>query len=296
VLTAVRDGKWLEGLTGREALFSLPVRFAVRPSEWQRSVDADTILRTSMALTNQFYFVKFSEPASNATTTQPTAMTIVMNHGGEFVDVLQLQQPDTQLIGASRTLTAEAGPAGSQGVVAGDQASFQTHWQQTAGSASASFTRTVTALDEGSTLSVIDNSPGYSIQSLLRPASGMAFTSVTIDGQSARVCLTKVGGEEPCLQLWVAQADAAWQQTSRGLSIRTATSTQLSLYVTDLTGGDASVGLAVIDPAAAVTQHDVKAAILLDIDPAYDDRRLRLQALGFEVVRQIGPYAVLRRP
>lgn len=296
VLTAVRDGKWVEGLTGREALFSLPVRFAVRPSEWQRSADADTILRTSMALTNQYYFVKFSEPATSGTTTQPTAMTIAMNHGGEFVDVLQLRQADTQLVGNSRTLTAEAGPAGSEASVAGDQATFQTHWQQTAGAASASFTRTVTALNEGSTLSVIDNAPGYAIQSALRPAPGMAFTSVNVDGQSARVCLTKVGAGEPCLQLWASQADAAWQMTSGGLTIRTTDSTQLSLYVTDLTGGDASVGLGVIDPAAAIAQHDVKAAILLDIDPAYDDRRLRLEALGFEVVRQIGPYAVLRRP
>ena len=63
VLTSVRDGKWLEGLTGREALFSLPVRYAVRPDEWQRSVDADTILRSSAALTNQFYFVKFWVPS-----------------------------------------------------------------------------------------------------------------------------------------------------------------------------------------------------------------------------------------
>ncbi len=41
VLTDVREGKWVEGLTGREALFSQPVRYAFRPNEWQRSVDAD---------------------------------------------------------------------------------------------------------------------------------------------------------------------------------------------------------------------------------------------------------------
>ena len=47
VLTEVRDGKWLEGLTGREALFGQPVRYAFRPAEWQRSADADALLRSS---------------------------------------------------------------------------------------------------------------------------------------------------------------------------------------------------------------------------------------------------------
>jgi hypothetical protein len=296
VLTAVRDGKWLEGLSGREALFSLPVRFAVRPSEWQRSVDADTILRSSLALTNQFFFVKLSDPAIGGVAVQPTAMTIAMNHGGEFVDVLQLRQADTQLVGASRTWMAEAGPAGSTTTVGPAQATYETAWRQQAGAASASFSRTITALDQGSTLAMVDSSPGYTIQSVLRPASGMAFTSATIEGQSARICLSAVGAAEPCLQLYVSQPDAAWQVTSAGLSVHTTVSTQLSLYLTDLTGGAASVGLAVIDPAAAVAQHDVKAAILLDIDPAYGDRRSRLQALGFEVVQEIGPYAVLRRP
>src|SRR4029079_9632348 len=97
VLTSVRDGKWVEGLTGREALFNLPVRFAVRPDEWQRSVDADTILRSSAALTNQFYFVKFSEPASTGSATAPGAITISMKHGGELGYALPLQQSATHL-------------------------------------------------------------------------------------------------------------------------------------------------------------------------------------------------------
>ena len=306
VLTSVRDGKWLEGLTGREALFNLPVRFAVRPEEWQRSVDADTILRSSAALTNQFYFVKFWDPVAAAmaaapaatapAATAPAAMTISMNHGGEFVDVLELRQADTQLIGATRTWTAQVGPVGAEGRLTPQSATYQTRWGQSRGPASASFVRTVSVLDEGSTMSLIDNAPGYAIQSVLRPAAGMSFTSISIDGRKASLCLTRIGDREPCLQLWASEPDAQMRSTSQGLAIRTTTSTQLSLYLTDLTAGGDSVGLGLVEPSAVVERHDIRAAILLAIDPAFDDRRLRLEAVGFHLVRQIGPYAVLQRP
>jgi hypothetical protein len=296
VLTSVRDGKWLEGLTGREALFNLPVRFAVRPEEWQRSVDADTILRSSAALTNQFYFVKFSDSLSADSGSAPATTTISMNHGGEFVDVLELRQADTQLIGASRTWTAEAGPLGAEGRLAPQSATYQTRWAQSRGAESAAFSRTVTVLNEGSTISLIDNAPGYAIQSVVRPAPGMRFTSVSIDGRMARLCLTRIGEQEPCLQLWASESDSELRSTAQGLAIRTATSTQLSLYVTDLTPGGDSVGLGLIEPAAAFERHNIRAAILLATDPAFDDRRARLEAAGLQLARQIGPYAVLQRP
>lgn len=296
VLTSVRDGKWLEGLTGREALFNLPVRFAVRPDEWQRSVDADTILRSSAALTNQFYFVKFSAPASARRASVPAATTISMNHGGEFVDVLQLRPADTHLIGASRRWTAQAGAVGTDASLAATSATYRTRWAQARGKQSASFSRTVTVVDQGSTMSVIDNAPRYRIESVLRPASGAAFTSVSIDGRKARLCLARVGEQEPCLELWASEPDAQLRSTSQGLVVRTTKSTQLSLYLTDLTAGGDSVGLGLIDPAAVVARRDVKAAILLATDPAFDDRRARLEAVGLHLVRQIGPYAVFQAP
>jgi hypothetical protein len=294
VLTSVRDGKWLEGLTGREALFNLPVRFAVRPDEWQRSVDADTILRSSMALANQFYFLKLSEPASNGDASAPTTTTISMNHGGEFVDVLQLRRGDTSLMGAYGTLTAQLGPVGSDAWQTAQQASYRTRWAQRSGARTAAFSRTVTLLNDGSTMSVIDSAPRYRIESVLRPAGGMAFTSVSIDGRSARICVAKVGEQEPCLQVWASEPDALLRSTSQGLEVQTTTSTQLSLYITDLTASGASVGLGLIDPAAVIARHDVKAAILLAADPAFDDRRARLEALGLQLVRQIGPYAIFQ--
>ncbi|MDQ4041408.1 MAG: hypothetical protein M3141_06620, partial [Actinomycetota bacterium] len=48
VLADVREGKWIEGLTGRPALFSQSVRYAFRSDEWQRSTDADALLRSTL--------------------------------------------------------------------------------------------------------------------------------------------------------------------------------------------------------------------------------------------------------
>jgi hypothetical protein len=296
VLTSVRDGKWLEGLTGREALFDLPVRYAVRPDEWQRSVDAQAILRSSGALTNEFYFVKLSDPASNGSATVPAATTIAMNHGGEFVDVLQLRRSDTRLIGASRSWTAQAGPVGTEQSIGPSSAAYISRWEQSRGAESAAFSRTVTVLAGGSTMNIVDNAPGYRIQSLLRPAFGVTFTSVGLDGRQARLCLPRVGEREPCIDVWASEPDAQLRATADGIVAETTTSTELSLYLTDDTSGGSSVGLDVIDPAAVAARHDLKAAILLATDPAYVSRRARLEALGFQLVSQIGPYAVLQRP
>jgi hypothetical protein len=296
VLTSVRDGKWLEGLTGREALFDLPVRYAVRPDEWQRSVDAQTILRTSGALTNEFYFVKLSDLASNGTGAAPAATTIAMNHGGEFVDVLQLRRSDTKLIGASRTWPALTGPVEAEQSIGPSSATYVTRWEQSHGARSAAFSRTVTVLAGGSTMSIVDNAPGYRIQSLLRPAYGVTFTSVGLDGREARLCLPRVGEQEPCIDLWASEPDAQLRSTPDGIVAETTTSTQLSLYLTDITAGGSSVSLGVIDPAAVAARHDLKAAILLASDPVFLSRRARLEALGFGIVSQIGPYAVFQRP
>jgi len=217
-----------------------------------------------------------------------------MNHGGEFVDVLQLRQADTHLIGTSRTWTAQAGPLGTDESRTATSATYLTRWEQSRGAESASFSRTVTVTDEASTMSVVDNAPGYRIESVLRPAAGMAFTSVSIDGRTARLCLARIGEQEPCVELWASEPDAQLRSTSQGIAIQTTTSTQLSLYLTDLTAGGDSVGLGLIDPAAVVARHDVKAAILLATDPAFGDRRARLEAVGLQLVRQIGPYAVFQ--
>jgi len=293
----VRDGKWLEGVTGREALFSQPVRYAFRPDEWQRSVDADTLLTTTGALTNQFFFVKYGDRLGHGSNSAIRSMTIAMNHGGEFVDVLQLRASATQLVGTAgvQFAVAETGPRGMTSVLGSGSASLTTRWRQAHGSTTAAFKRTVELLDNGSTMSITDSSPGYRLQTTLAPPLGMAIVSLQIQGQVARMCLTEIGGSEPCLRVYVSQPDAVLSAAPGGLSVRTTTSTRLSLFVTDLTAGGASVGLAILDPAQIVREHDVRAAILVRTDPAYAARSRRLSSLGFHSVGPAGIYDVMVR-
>jgi hypothetical protein len=296
VLTAVREGKWLEGMTGREALFSQPVRYAFRADEWQRSIDADVLSRSTAALTNQFFFVKFSNRVGSSATSAVTGMTIAMNHGGEFVDVLQLAQGSTQLIGAAPpTLSAETGPDGMSTGLTTTTATLTTHWRQARGTVTAAFDRSVQLLDGGSTMSVTDSSPGYRLTTQLRPPLGMAMTSVLVDGREARICMTLIGDQQPCVRIWVTQADATLTATTQGITLATSTSSRLEFYITDLTPGGTSAGLNVLDPARLMAEHNVRAAILVRIDPAYGERSRRLEALGFHELPPVGIYAVLVR-
>jgi hypothetical protein len=296
VLTTVRDGKWLEGMTGREALFSQPVRYAFRTDEWQRSIDAEALLRSSAAMTNQFFFVRYADRSGTGALSTPSGLTISMNHGGEFVDVLQQGPADTHLTAKDKVnWVGEAGPQGMSTRLTRTAASLTTSWHQARGSATVSFSRTVALLSNGSTLTLTADSPGHLIQTVLRPASGIALTSLLVAGREAEACFTLIGDRQPCVRIWSGEPDAVLQATDAGLAVRTTTSTRLELYVTDLTPGDASVGLKIIDPATLLAQRDVRGAILVQTDPAFDGRRTRLESLGFELKQSVGLYAVFIR-
>lgn len=298
VLTAVRDGKWLEGLTGREALFSLPVRYAFRSTEWQRSVDADAVLRSSAALTNEFFFLKYTDTAAGPTGPVPSNLIIAVNHGGEFLEVLRLAPSDTRLTSVDGTTTVGTMAAtGASAEWTDTSAAIRTDWAGRAGSVDVTVARNVEMWRDGATLHLVDIAAGATLDSVFLPPSGMAFTSVDIVGPEAEVCFTQVGATAPCLRLWVSQDDAILEATPPGgLRVRTTQSTRLDIHITALTAAGPSVGLGILDPNTLVSEHAIGAAILVATEPAFAFRRERLESLGFEMAYRSGPYAVLVRP
>ncbi len=297
VLTSVRDGKWLEGLTGRSALFSQPVRYAFRPTEWQRSVDADALLRSTLSLTNEYFFVKFIESVGRGATAAPTSLLVAANHGGEYVDLLQVAPAGTQIASAGRLTTLSAmTPRSVEHRSTETVVGVRTVWRGVGPSEGLFLSRRLELARNGSTLRIIDYSNGDRLRTDLQPVGGMAFTSVELDGRQARVCLTRIGASHPCLRIWVAQADAVIEQLEGSqLRVRTRHSPRLEIHVTVLTEASAPVSLGLLEPAALVAKHDVAAAILFEPDPASAARRARLVALGFREVRHFGPYAVMLR-
>lgn len=295
VLTEVRDGKWLEGLTGREALFGQPVRYAFRPAEWQRSADADALLRSSTTLTSGYVTALFVD-AAGAQRGVPSDVLVRANHGGEFVDVLRLPPRATRIGAEGGAIRADAlVPVRAAYSTTDRQASVGTVYQH-AGSDAFVFTQTVTTYVEGTTVRILQRSPDRSLTTELTPAFGMAITSLDINGSEAVACFTELGGTAPCVRIYAAHPGARLQATpGGGLRTRSDATGTVDLLITALTAGDASIGLGLLEPAQLVDDHDVGAALLFAADPSYPARLARLEALGFEEARAFGPYRVLLR-
>ena len=296
VLTEVREGKWLEGLTGRAALFNQPVRYAFRPTEWQRSIDADALMRSTGTVTSGYVAAQFTGQAGPSPDGVPAGLRLRANHRGEFVDLLDLPRTATRITGLDGTVTgAGLVPVRVTQRETERQVSVRTVWGR-AGDPSFSFTQTVTSYVEGTTLRVTQAAPGHALATELTPIAGMALSSLLIDGNLAIACFADRGGSSPCVQIRATHADARLGRTTGGgLEVASGPSGRIDLLVTALTAGDASVGLGILDPARLVDAYDVGAALLYELDPSYAERRLRLEAIGFEEARAFGPYRVLIR-
>jgi hypothetical protein len=296
VLTEVREGKWVEGLTGREALFSQPVRYAFRRTEWQRSVDADALLRSTTALTSGLIGAFFTESVASQGQSAPAGLVVRANHGGELVDLLRLRRSDTTIIAdAAPTIHADRlVPLRVVELVKDEQLSLSTVWADRSGTLS--LTQAVTVWRGGTSLALTQHSPGNRIRMVLRPTAGMSITSFEWSGHEATVCFTQFGDSQPCLRIWVSQVDAAVSHGRDGvLRVATQQSERLDLLFTALTAGEASVGLGLLHPSDLVESRDVGAALLYALDPAYESRAHRLETLGFREAFAAGPYRVLLR-
>jgi hypothetical protein len=293
VLADVREAKWIEGLVGRPALFSQPVRYAFRPAEWQRSTDADALLRSTLALTSGYVAAQFTDQLV-APGGEPvlSGLLVRANHGGEFVDLLMLQRSAIQV----DTLTgASLRPVRATEIVSDRQAGVRTVWGLD-GNPTFSFTQTVTVFEEGTTLRLVQEAPGHRISTDLLPATGMTITSLEVHPDEAIACFTALGGSEPCIRLRTSDGKGVLAAGGDGgVRVSTDWDGQIELLITALTPGEASIGLGVLRPAELVETYEVGAVLLHEPDPAFGQRLRRLEALGFSESRAFGPYRVLLR-
>ena len=296
VLTAVRDGKWLEGWTGREALFSLPVRYAFRPTEWQRSVDAETLLRSTAALSNEFFFAKFTDQVGGPAGAVPTGLLLGVNHGGEYVDLLRIAPRDIRISSPGGTVTAsDLAASAVEHTQTDSEVAIRTDWHGPLGTAETQLTQVVSLVSDGATLRLVEIATAGSLEMNLNASSGVGTTILDIAGREANICFTQVGATQPCVRIFAVQPDAVLEASEGGgLRVRSAGG-RLELLVTDLTAAGPSIGLGLLDPSRLVDAHNVGAALLVATDPAYASRRHRLEILGFQEVHRVGPYAILVR-
>lgn len=298
VLAPVREAKWIEGLTGRATLFSTAIRYSFHPEEWQRSIAAETLLRSAGAIVNPFFFAKLSD--ADAASDAPRTVTIAANHGGEYVDLLRTVPAQTEVLGADGNalarlsnlapLEGDRGAAGDGSVTlrwAGERQSGVVTWRQT-----------LMLRPDASTLELVfaaeTELPTAGFTAVLRPAGSVEVTDVRGTERAIEVTFAADAPAAPRLRIVVgasgslaADPDGTIRVSSRGAPVR--------LLVTDRTASiSPDMGRSVLDPRDLIDQFGIEAAVLPD-DDLYAVRAQRLAALGFFVMTQIGEYVILER-
>lgn len=299
ILAPVREAKWVEGLTGRPALFSSQVRYAFRPVEWDRSLAADALLRGNLTVVNESFVLTMTDGAPAPEGEQPRALIVAANHGGEYLDLLRFVPASSVILDAEgHTLASlpSLSPAGFERTIAADSAVVVTHWTGTRQGAPIDYRQQVT-VQRGATsfdLYLAATTPvavgGMQIE--VRPLTGIAVIDTSVNGLVAELTFARMGRSEPRLRLTL--ANGTFVATETGGLLITSPGSDLSLRVTDLTPGGASSSLRLLDPAVLVADYHV-GAVILRRDQTYDARRARLELLGFHVARAEGPYIVMVR-
>jgi hypothetical protein len=296
----VREGKWIEGITGRSALFSLPVRYAFRSVEWQRSVAADTLLRSSSALTNGYFFAKYESPDGPI----PRGLLLASNHGGEFVDLLRSDARQTLVIGRGpyRVIASLASlhPTGVRRVYTTGVASIRTTWHGTSAGRALTYTESVAASETSRMIDIVEQVttalPVAGIQLQLRPPLGVHIEAIVIQGRTADLTFSRIGQTQPRVRVSVPDGPAVLSSMKgSALLIRSPGSKRLHVELTALSAAGPAVRASVLYPPQIVQDYHVGAAVLVNVDPTYPDRIRRLEALGFRPALRSGIYEVLVR-
>jgi hypothetical protein len=297
VVTPVREGKWIEGLSGRAALFSSAVRYSFRPEEWRRSLVADTLLRSSGSLVNEFFFARFTDGVAAASV--PRTLVLGINHGGEYLDLLKIAAAGTRIFEADGRTTVASLPnlAADQRTVAGDglAASVTSSWSGERGGVPVTFRQIVSVQDGSATLELrasATTSTGSPF-ALDLTAGQLPVTGLEMIDDEADLTFTLAGISAPRVRVVVSGASVTLEPLpAGGLRLHSAGG-PIRLLVTDLSGADSpTIGAEFLDPANLLAAYDV-GAVLLVHDPSFDGRRIRLESLGFRVAQAIGPYVVM---
>ena len=306
ILAPVREAKWIEGVTGRSALFSSEVRYAFRPTEWERSLAAEAVLRGNLALANGAFVLTLTDGVATEGGQQPRSLLIAANHGGEFVNLLRAV-PESSLIldpaGETVASLPALEPEGMRTTESRSSLHATTAWTGERRGAAVRYEQALgLARGAGSfTLSAeaFTDLPVSGLQVELRPQTGVALVDVGSPagdrqaGVSAELTFARIGRAEPRLRLDLDGPGTIAPSPAGGVLV-TAGGPYLRVTVVDLTAGGASTSLRLLEPVEIVREYDV-GAVVLRRDPAYDARRARLEGLGFHVALAEGPYVVMFR-
>lgn len=304
VVTPVREGKWIEGVTGHAAVFSQPVRYTFRPLERQRSLVAETIVKSTLALTSNDFFLKFSYGASDGQEIVPRGLVVGANHRGEFMDLVQVPASEVRVFGTggsgdSWATLINARPVATNQSLTADEAGITTVWKGNELHGPLTLTETTVLRADSGGFELIEQAtaeqPFGGIEVQLRPLRLAASSTITSDGQAADLYFPLTGLEEPHLRIEVVGGNGLISQGDDGrLTARSATD-RVHLRVTALTAGEGTSPVQILDPAQLIDLYNVAAVLLVQWDPAFAAREQRMEALGYRLGLSAGAYALMVR-
>jgi len=300
VLAPAREGKWIEGLTGRAALFSMPTRFSFRSEEWDRSVAAETILRSSASLTNEFFLVKF--PKTGGAALQDPWISI--NHGGEYVELVRLPPTLTKISlnnhGDIAQVTLAALTVTSvETSEREDSVEIRAAWRGTVGGASVSYKRTVQLARGSKSVEITDEVtsglPIAALETEVRPILKEAAPTTLLRDDSGEFTFPKLGNTQPRLQVGApGQTVTIRAGAANSIVVRAANSARLQLQLSAPEPGEPVYGLGLLMPDELVEEYDV-GGVLLVRDSTLNARMKRLSALAFRKRLELDHYVVMVR-
>jgi hypothetical protein len=304
VVSPVREGKWIEGVTGQAAVFSQPVRYTFRPNERQRSLVSDAIVKSTFALASHDFFLKFSHGASDGRQVVPRGLIVGTNHRGEFLDLLQIPASHVRVIGAAGPDATRATLLGSrprmlEQSVIGNQAVVRTTWQNDQPHSALLLTETTVLYGDSPTFEVIEQVAAEQavggVELQLWPQLRTTAARIDRDGQQADLYFPTVGLEDPHVHIAVVDGNGVISLGQDGvLTVRSATD-RVHVAVTDLTPGKGTSNLQILDPAKLIEAYDVAAVLLIQYDPAFGARESRMEDLGYRLGLSAGAYALMVR-
>lgn len=304
VLSEVREGKWIEGITGNAALFSQPVRYAFRAAEWQRSIAAEALMRSTSALTNEYFFAKFTHSASTRAADVPRGIVVAANHEGEYVDLLRIPSGETAVFGAEQrshpiATLINLEPVKIERTSTTDGVTVETSWRGERGGSEVGVVETVSLRNDSPTLEIVDlvTSPRATrgVEVELWPLHPVTAIRSDRSARQADVYFIRMGLNQPHLRVEIVNATGVIEVTEdETLRVRSS-GPGLHLKITIRTPGPPVSGLQILDPRELIRDYGVAAVVLLRDTPAFEPRRHRFEALGFELVLEAGAYAVMAR-
>jgi len=300
VLTTTKEGKWIEGLTGREALFSLPTRFSFRSAEWDRSAAAETLLRSSASITNEFFFVKF--PLVGKTTMQDPWISI--NHGGEYVELVRLPPTLTKITLSShgdmaQVTLAELTVTSVETSESEDSVEIKAAWGGKVRGATVLYKRTVRLARGSESVDVTDevtsSLPITALEVEVRPILKEASPATVLHDDSGEFIFPKLGKTQPRLEVSApVQTVSMKAGAANSIVVRAAKSARLDLQLSAPEPGSPVYSLGLLLPDQLVTRYRVGAAVLAR-DATLAGRMQRLSALGFKAELELSRYVVMVR-